>query len=134
MLDILNDTNWQEAFGYAGEPDTCATKYQGGPVIQPSINSPNISTALFTREDVVEVIAISEGENDERPWLCAGLLKDGRWFFLEAGCDYTGWDCQAGGCALVATTRPELEKFCITEEQRTRLGITLKYEYKTEGD
>jgi len=45
----------------------------------------------FTWADVSSVIASSEGQHDERDWLAVGELDDGRFFFLQAGCDYTGW-------------------------------------------
>ncbi len=42
-------------------------------------------------EDVVEVVAKRDGCNDDESWLMAGRLKDKRYFFLSAWCDYTGW-------------------------------------------
>jgi hypothetical protein len=51
-----------------------------------------------------------------------GRLKDGRWFLLAAGCDYTGWDCQAGGVAKIADSREELEQYGITDEQKARFN------------
>lgn len=44
------------------------------------------------REDVASIIAMEEGENDGANWIMIGKLKDGRYFWLSAGCDYTGWD------------------------------------------
>lgn len=116
--------DWEEAFGYAGESGTCAVSYQGGPDIRrasPTKDEP--SRATFTREDVEHIEALSEGENDGPDWLCMGRLRDGRWFLLAAGCDYTGWDCQAGGTATVATSRDELLRYGTTREQAERLGL-----------
>jgi len=45
----------------------------------------------WTAEDVDRVLWDQEGENDGREWAALCLLKDGRWSFVEAGCDYTGW-------------------------------------------
>lgn len=41
---------------------------------------------------VTQVVHAVEGEPDETDWLAVGRWDDGRYFVLEAGCDYTGWD------------------------------------------
>jgi hypothetical protein len=49
---------------------------------------------------VIALKMIQQGENDGRNWLWAVQFEgayDGDWWVLCAGCDYTGWDCQAGG-------------------------------------
>lgn len=78
MLPELDDYDWNEAFGYAGEPDTCAGN--------------NRKENGFTREDVAEIIFMRAGANDAETWLGIFRLKDGRFAYLSAGCDYTGWD------------------------------------------
>jgi hypothetical protein len=65
---VLNDYNWREAFGYAGESDTCAGNKK----------------AQFTRADVRRIIAISEGEHDGNPWLILVQLWDGNYGALQA--------------------------------------------------
>jgi hypothetical protein len=45
--------------------------------------------------------------------------------FLEAGCDYTGWDCQADGFAYVAASLNDLVRFGLTTEHREALGLPL---------
>lgn len=108
MLDRLNDYDWEEVFKYAdGTPvlDSLATK---GP---------------FTREDVVLIVACVDGENDGDAWVCAGRLRDGRWFRISASCDYTGWGCQEGGDSSVASSLEELIRFGMSDEERTRLGL-----------
>lgn len=129
MIPSLDDYDWQEAFGYAGEPDTCASSHTRQGEKFPPIERSHVdsTTALdpFTREDVTTILAMDEGEHDGPPWIIAGQLKDGRWFFLEAGCDYTGWDCQAGGSVLVAGTKDDLIRYCITDEHRARLKLEI---------
>lgn len=44
-----------------------------------------------TREEVAEVLAAKEGSRGGSEWLMLGRLKDGRYFFVKASCDYTGW-------------------------------------------
>lgn len=48
--------------------------------------------APFAISDVAEVIAVADGENDGENWLGVFRLRDGRFAFVTAGCDYTGWD------------------------------------------
>lgn len=118
MLAVLNDPDWGEAFGYAGEG---ARSGSGEPMRVEGATA--VSVDRFTREDVEEVIGITVGENDGEPWEVAGRLRDGRWFFLTAWCDYTGWDCQAGGQAWVADDRDSLIQFGITAVTRERWGL-----------
>lgn len=81
-------TDWRQAFGYAGEPDTDA----GGGHAPSTFPGSKTSCAPFTRNDVAELYGMRAGENDGPSWMCWGRLHDGRYFYLEAGCDYTGWD------------------------------------------
>lgn len=81
------------------------------------------SFASFQPKDVKRVIAHDEGENDGPDWLAIGELNDGRWFVLSAGCDYTGWDCRAGGHSTEWPTEEELCRLGLTIEEKQRLGI-----------
>ena len=49
----------------------------------------------FTVADIAKVLAVVEGENDGADWRWVLRLNDGRFVFLQGGCDYTGWDCQS---------------------------------------
>lgn len=60
--------------------------------------------AKFTFEDVETVIYAKEGENDGEHWELVVQLKNGKFGWLSAWCDYTGWDCQAGGSSGVEET------------------------------
>ena len=48
------------------------------------------------------------GENDGDDWLCLGKFKNGKFFKMFAGCDYTGWDRQASGALEIYDTYEEL--------------------------
>ena len=76
-------------------------------------------------DNVEYVYAADEGENDGAAWICAGKLKDGSYFFLTAWCDYTGWDCQAGGELFTSDSKEELERMHMSDLERSRLSITL---------
>lgn len=86
------------------------------------------SYASFSLDDVAEIIKADEGENDGSSWLAVGVLKDGRFFFLSAWCDYTGWDCQAGGQSEEAPTLDDLIRWKMGDADRKRLGYTLPVE------
>lgn len=81
MLEILNTYDWEEAFGEG----------TGG----------NTTRFNFSRYDVKEILLAREGEPDGIPWIFVGKLYNGQYVHLEAGCDYTGWDCQASNFATV---------------------------------
>jgi hypothetical protein len=106
----LDNYDWEQAFMYADGQPVIGSAAEPGP---------------FDRADVEEVIAVVEGENDGESWLGAFRLSDGRFAFLAAWCDYTGWDCQAGGGAFVASSLHELLRFGVTPDERSRLGLSL---------
>lgn len=87
MLDILNDENdydWRYVFAYAnGRMDK--PEAIGGVVSYTGDLSP------FDREDVEELYGLVDGDNNVANWVAVGKLKDGRFFSIRAGCDYTGW-------------------------------------------
>lgn len=84
---LLRDGDWQNVFAYAGEPEAGDGSASVGAVPPGS----QVAETPFSRWDVADVLGTSEGANDEQNWLVYGQLKDGRFFFLTAGCDYTGW-------------------------------------------
>jgi len=121
MLEQLDSYDWECAFEYAGErPHGLGRKD-----IRAAHPMSQVSLAPFTREDVTEIRDIDEGEGDGEEWICVGLLKDGRWFSLVAGCCYTGWDCEASGGAAVAFQEDALLRFGLSVDERLRLGILL---------
>jgi len=104
--DWRDSYDWQEAFAYTSSIRT-AFQCEGTP---------------FGIDAVSEVDRHCLGENDGDSWMMVGTLTDGRWFFLDAWCDYTGWDCQAGGDTQVADTLDNLVRYGMTTEARERLG------------
>ena len=104
MERLKNDYAWNEAFGFAS----------------------------FSVEDVASVLAESVGQNDGDSWLSFGQLKDGRYYFLSAWCDYTGWDCQSGGDSYESEDMEDVKRFGMSDQERKRLGIDLgdkRHEY-----
>lgn len=64
----------------------------------------------FGIADIDEVLAVWEGENDEDDWRWILKMKkgkgkpEGRYAFVQGGCDYTGWDCQSWATSAFAKT------------------------------
>lgn len=110
ILPELDDYNWEYAFGFASPH---------------AVAGDDSSCDPFDREDVAEICGIRDGINDESNWIVYGRLRDGRWFFLTAWCDYTGWDCRSGGSAVVASTRSQIERFGLDEDARAEFKIDL---------
>lgn len=52
----------------------------------------DVDTSPPSRDDVEEIIAAVNGENDGADWVGVFRLKDGRFLLAYGGCDYTGWD------------------------------------------
>lgn len=82
-----------------------------------------VSDATMTRDDVAEIIAAVNGDNDGPDWLGVFRLKDGRYLVASGGCDYTGWDCQAGNHLIVCADMANVLEFGLTPDERARLGL-----------
>lgn len=119
MLEQLNGYDWEEVFGEGSGGNRT-------PII-PNAQPPtsDVSVATFSREDVAEIYGQEEGENEGPDWIVYGRLKDGRYFAARGGCDYTGWDCQASNSGDVASTREDLIRFGLSDDERSRFKITL---------
>lgn len=88
VLPELADYNWQHTFAYAGEPNAG----DGSASVKKAADHlPDVSLEPFSRWDVKRVVAMEDGDNDGPDWVCVGELHDGRFFAINAGCDYTGW-------------------------------------------
>ena len=83
MLHELDNYDWSEVFGEGsgGNTDKATESVGDCPADPPPM-----------REDVVEILAMHDGENDVDNWHGVFRLRDGRWLFATGGCDYTGWD------------------------------------------
>lgn len=118
MLQEINDHDFAEVFG-EGTGGNCT------PIIPTRIPGENCSLDGFTREDVAEIKGLVHGENDGDEWAVWGLLNDGRYFIAAGSCDYTGWACQAYNQGNVAETEQNLIRYAMSDNERTRFGITL---------
>lgn len=115
---LENDYDWKEVFGEGGGGNTNKVTEKCNEYSNVSIEPPYI-------KDVVEVIAAVNGENDSADWVGVFKLKDGRYLVASGGCDYTGWDCQAGNSLIVGETLAEVVTLGLTEDARKRLGFSV---------
>lgn len=97
LEEMKEDYDWKEAFSCGG----------------------------ISMDEVASIIKSDEGYNDGDSWLAVGTLTNGLFFFLTAWCDYTGWDCQAGGDSETAATLDDLLRWRLGDADRQRLGYTL---------
>lgn len=95
--ELQSDYNWREAFNTAGD----------------------------SVDNVTEVIAADAGYNDGDNWIAVVKLNTGGYAVMRAGCDYTGWDCCAGGnIEYYSTVEDAISVLTLTQEERDRLGIS----------
>ena len=74
-------------------------------------------------EDIEELLGSVDGERDGLPWIAVVKLKNGFYLAVSAGCDYTGWDCHAGGSSWVASTLDLLLQGGVSDNERVRLEV-----------
>lgn len=78
-------------------------------------------------DEVETIIASHDGQNDEEHWEGIFKMKDGKFIFLSAWCDYTGWGCQDGGSFIKKDTLEEvINKFTLGQTTRDFFRDQLK--------
>lgn len=129
-MSVLSGSDWEAVFEFTrggapqGEREHTHTCGNAGPGnVSACEGDSTCSVEPFGLADVAEVIATSEGENDGANWLCVVKLNDGRFAFVSAGCDYTGWDCQSSGHGIVATDLQHLVRLGLGDADRQRLSL-----------
>lgn len=121
---IAADYDWRHVFACAnnGRYGDEEWETESNLVGVPSrVEGAKCDTTTFFVTDVAHIYDASPGENDGPSWQIVGLLNDGRCFFIEAGCDYTGWDCHSSGSAWVADDLASILRWGMTDEARERL-------------
>lgn len=75
----------------------------------------------FQPNDVASILLAVDGEHDETNWTAIFKLNGGKFGYLTAGCDYTGWDCRAWGDSAVGDSFEEIWFGHCTDDDRSRL-------------
>jgi hypothetical protein len=106
LEDFKADYDWRSAF-HEAVYHSCGSYDVIGPI-----------------ENVTRVIHSIEGENDEADWLAIVEWSgpEGKFAVMSAGCDYTGWDCRAGG-SIDFYESAAVALSSLTPEQARRLGL-----------
>lgn len=108
--------SWESPLLMAGIGEHTASGWLGGKYYR---ELPDRKAFL---DSIVVVHADAEGDNDGPDWLAVVEFSDGRFGFVSAGCDYTGWDCQASGDIAYAPSLEEIKgDLVLTDEARERL-------------
>ncbi len=109
LSKMMNDYAWCEAMAIAKSP--YAVEGYTGPL------------TFNGWDDIADIVACDNGENDGRAWIALFQLKDGRYLWLSASCDCTGWDCRANGFTQIGDVLDVMVKFALGTEDRHRLGF-----------
>lgn len=121
MLERLDDYDWENVFGFCGEGGS-----PSAPAPAHSVKGLEGEPRQYTREDVEKVLHAVDGENDGPPWWGVFEMKDGAFLFVSAGCDYTGWDCQASGESWWADTLERLLQWGLGDAERAEVAHLVK--------
>jgi hypothetical protein len=116
IVEFMENYGWQHAFNEAVNGQ-CLDTYN------PETDERNFGPVA----NVAEVYAASEGENDGAIWICVCRMDDGRFAVMRAGCDYTGWDCQASGTMeYFGSLELAVSKLTLTAEEIERLRADIE--------
>ena len=61
------------------------------------------------------------GVNDEESWILIGRFSNNLYYFFDASCDYTGFDCQGGGTLAASYNWADFWNLSLKAHQREML-------------
>lgn len=64
--------------------------------------------APFKIKEIKEIVACIPGAADGYAWHYVCKLKNKKWGYVTAWCDYTGWGCQENGNGKIYSTKKDL--------------------------
>lgn len=111
IQEMREDYDWREAFLFGERVNV--------------VLGESVSADGFGLDSVAEVLAADAGMNDEQSWVAILRLVDGRFAYLTAGCDNTGWDCRSDGQAFVAGSLERLWQLGVDAHEKPRLSAAL---------
>ena len=86
-----------------------------------------LTSFRLTDIDSFNFFQVGHGDYAETDVVAFGTTWDEFWL-IEAWCDTTGWDCQAGGSIRVAKTFDDLVRYGMSKETRRMAGLLLQEE------
>jgi hypothetical protein len=82
----------------------------------------NVYYRLFRDDNIEHVYFYKDGVPDEESWYILGQLCGGIYFFMDASCDYTGFDCKGAIHFTFARSLHGLIMFGTTSKPRRLLA------------
>ncbi len=129
---VMGETTNDEEVGAAGNP---SAGLEGGtmskrPLPQGARTRVGENEELLDYDKFEKTYFYQVGENDEERWIFFVRHQNGYYIFFEAGCDYTGFDCQGGGSITYSKNFYSIWKMGLDEFTRKEiLERTGFYEY-----
>jgi len=100
LIDITRDYQKDGVKGF-GYPFSCVDDFRSSmyhPIVGKDMKTVHIKNVDAIVKDfphnVRFVYYFEVGKPDYDQWRLVGILKNGLYFYYDAGCDYTGFDCQ----------------------------------------
>jgi len=91
------NASWYEYPFSTIQADSVYLNFRPSSIYTQLIGQPNTGKQIGNFPDNIKTyIWGREGENDEKSWLLLCQLDNGYYAYLEAWCNYTGFDCQGG--------------------------------------
>lgn len=127
MLEDLDDHDWGTIFGDDTWEDNGEPRSREENLIEVH---EVLDLHSYTRESVEKILYIHHGQKDEEDWELLAEMKDGGVLWISAGCDYTGWDCRAGGTAVVGSPQKLFTEGPDAIPRDARMDLLKKQEVK----
>lgn len=102
------DGDWQEAWGVS----------EAGSAVLGC----DVSTEYVPMNRIQAVIGCDRGQNDGPDWIALVWLDDGRFAFMSAGCDYTGWGCADWGYIMYSDTLERMLQYGLSGDAILRMS------------
>ena len=115
MTDFIRDeavSNLESALDEGQGPEYLPTQGYGG------------SVEPVKSKDVAHVIAVCSWTEEgyaECTVMGVVLFNDGRYAYVEGGCDTTGWDCRSNVRVCFASSLNDVIRWGMTDESREKL-------------
>jgi hypothetical protein len=117
ITDVKEIQEFFQQYGFGDTFDMCCGS------LSKIDESEDVSTKSLNISDIEIVLAYDEGENDGENWIFIFKAYDGRYAFMSAGCDYTGFDCRAFfSGSNISYSLSNLINFGLDDNERSRLN------------
>lgn len=117
ITDIVEIQEFFQQYGFNDTFEMCCDS------LSKIEQSEEVSTKSLSISDIEVVLAYDEGENDGENWIFILKAYDGRYAFMSAGADYTGFQCRSWiSGSHVSYNLNSLINFGLDDNERSRLN------------